>query len=171
MQEFENWRIQHPERAKLLDRLQMGELPKDWARELPVFSTDKEIATRAASGKVIQAIAKSLPEFWGGSADLAESNNTSIESGGSFLPTSSIISSANPFGRVIHFGIREHAMAAILNGIALHGLIKPFAGTFLVFSDYMRAAVRLSALMKLPVTYVWTHDSIGLGEDVQLINR
>jgi transketolase len=165
LQEFENWRIQHPERAKLLDRLQMGELPKDWARELPVFSTDKEIATRAASGKVIQAIAKSLPEFWGGSADLAESNNTSIESGGSFLPTSSKISSANPFGRVIHFGIREHAMAAILNGIALHGLIKPFAGTFLVFSDYMRAAVRLSALMKLPVTYVWTHDSIGLGED------
>jgi transketolase len=106
-----------------------------------------------------------LPEFWGGSADLAESNNTTIEGSGSFLPTSSQMPSANPFGRVIHFGIREHAMGAILNGAALHGLVKPFAGTFLVFSDYMRGAVRLSALMKLPVTFVWTHDSIGLGED------
>jgi transketolase len=112
---------------------------------LPIFASDKEISTRAASGKVIQSIASSLPEFWGGSADLAESNNTTIEGSGSFLPTSSQMPSANPFGRVIHFGIREHAMGAILNGAALHGLVKPFAGTFLVFSDYMRGAVRLSA--------------------------
>jgi transketolase len=106
-----------------------------------------------------------MPELWGGSADLAESNNTTIEHGGSFLPKSSGMKGANPYGRVIHFGIREHAMGAIMNGVALHGLTRPFGGTFLVFSDYMRGAVRLSALMKLPVTYVWTHDSIGLGED------
>lgn len=123
------------------------------------------MSTRAASGKVIQTIAKSLPEFWGGSADLAESNNTTIEGSTSFLPTASQMVNADPYGRVIHFGIREHAMGAILNGMALHGLVKPFGGTFLVFSDYMRGAVRLSALMQLPVTYVWTHDSIGLGED------
>jgi transketolase len=132
---------------------------------LPVFGIEKEIATRAASGKVIQEIAKALPEFWGGSADLAGSNNTTIEGGNSFLPLESEMKNADPFGRVIHFGIREHAMGAILNGIALHGVAKPFAGTFLVFSDYMRGAVRLSALMNLPVTYVWSHDSIGLGED------
>ena len=123
------------------------------------------MATRAASGKIIQYLAEHLPEFWGGSADLAESNNTTIENGGSFLPANSQIKGANPFGRVVHFGIREHAMAAILNGAALHGFVKPFGGTFLVFSDYMRGSVRLSALMQLPVTYVWTHDSIGLGED------
>jgi transketolase len=110
-------------------------------------------------------IAKTLPEFWGGSADLAESNNTTIEGSASFLPAASQMANADPYGRVIHFGIREHAMGAILNGMALHGLVKPFGGTFLVFSDYMRGAVRLSALMQLPVTYVWTHDSIGLGED------
>ena len=162
---FQIWQDKNPDKAKLLDRLLTKKLPEKWADDLPIFSSDKEIATRAASGKVIQAIAASLPEFWGGSADLAESNNTTIEGGGSFLPKESLMKNANPFGRIIHFGIREHAMGAILNGAALHGLVKPFAGTFLVFSDYMRGAVRLSALMQLPVTYVWTHDSIGLGED------
>ena len=163
--DFNKWKSDNPDKAKLLQRLQDRELPTDWDKDLPVFSPEKEIATRAASGKVIQAIAKALPEFWGGSADLAESNNTSIEGGQSFLPRSSKMPNASPFGRIIHFGIREHAMAAILNGAALHGLVKPFGGTFLVFSDYMRGAVRLAALMQLPVTYVWTHDSIGLGED------
>ena len=162
---FQIWQDKNPDKAKLLDRLLTKKLPEKWEDDLPIFSSDKEIATRAASGKVIQAIAASLPEFWGGSADLAESNNTTIEGGGSFLPKESLMKNANPFGRIIHFGIREHAMGAILNGAALHGLLKPFAGTFLVFSDYMRGAVRLSALMQLPVTYVWTHDSIGLGED------
>ena len=162
---FQIWQDKNPDKAKLLDRLLNKKLPEKWEDDLPIFSSDKEIATRAASGKVIQAIAASLPEFWGGSADLAESNNTTIEGGGSFLPKESLMKNANPFGRIIHFGIREHAMGAILNGAALHGLLKPFAGTFLVFSDYMRGAVRLSALMQLPVTYVWTHDSIGLGED------
>jgi transketolase len=162
---FQIWQDKNPDKAKLLDRLLTKKLPEKWEDGLPIFSSDKEIATRAASGKVIQAIAASLPEFWGGSADLAESNNTTIEGGGSFLPKESLMKNANPFGRIIHFGIREHAMGAILNGAALHGLVKPFAGTFLVFSDYMRGAVRLSALMQLPVTYVWTHDSIGLGED------
>ena len=162
---FQIWQDKNPDKAKLLDRLLTKKLPEKWEDDLPIFSSDKEIATRAASGKVIQAIAASLPEFWGGSADLAESNNTTIDGGGSFLPKESLMKNANPFGRIIHFGIREHAMGAILNGAALHGLVKPFAGTFLVFSDYMRGAVRLSALMQLPVTYVWTHDSIGLGED------
>ena len=162
---FQIWQDKNPDKAKLLDRLLTKKLPEKWEDDLPIFSSDKEIATRAASGKVIQAIAASLPEFWGGSADLAESNNTTIEGGGSFLPKGSLMKNANPFGRIIHFGIREHAMGAILNGAPLHGLVKPFAGTFLVFSDYMRGAVRLSALMQLPVTYVWTHDSIGLGED------
>ena len=162
---FQIWQDKNPDKAKLLDRLLTKKLPEKWEDDLPIFPSDKEIATRAASGKVIQAIAASLPEFWGGSADLAESNNTTIDGGGSFLPKESLMKNANPFGRIIHFGIREHAMGAILNGAALHGLVKPFAGTFLVFSDYMRGAVRLSALMQLPVTYVWTHDSIGLGED------
>jgi transketolase len=162
---FQTWQKSHPEKAQLLKRLTNKELPTDWAKSLPTFTPEKETATRAASGKVIQAIAKALPEFWGGSADLAGSNNTTIEGGNSFLPTTSAMQNADLYGRVIHFGIREHAMGAILNGIALHGLTKPFAGTFLVFSDYMRGAVRLSALMKLPVTYVWSHDSIGLGED------
>ena len=162
---FQIWQDKNPDKAKLLDRLLTKKLPDNWEENLPIFSTDKEIATRAASGKVIQALAASLPEFWGGSADLAESNNTTIEGGLSFLPKESLMKNADPYGRIIHFGIREHAMGAILNGAALHGLVKPFAGTFLVFSDYMRGAVRLSALMQLPVTYVWTHDSIGLGED------
>jgi len=163
--DFTAWQKSNPQQSNLLNRLISNELPQGWDKDLPVFPSDKEIATRAASGKVIAAIAKTLPEFWGGSADLAESNNTTIEGGTSFLPASSQITGANPYGRVVHFGIREHAMGAILNGVALHGLTKPFAGTFLVFSDYMRGAVRLSALMQLPVTYVWTHDSIGLGED------
>ena len=162
---FDVWKRDNPERADLLSRLTSKQLPKDWDERIPQFPSDKDVATRAASGKAIQYIAEQLPEFWGGSADLAESNNTTIENGGSFLPVDSKISGANPFGRVVHFGIREHAMAAILNGAALHGFIKPFGGTFLVFSDYMRGSVRLSALMQLPVTYVWTHDSIGLGED------
>ena len=159
------WKSNNPEKAQLLARLINKQLPNDLEKALPVFAADKDIATRAASGKVIQHLAAQLPEFWGGSADLAESNNTTIENGGSFLPVSSQIKGANPYGRIVHFGIREHAMGAILNGAALHGFVKPFGGTFLVFSDYMRGAVRLSALMKLPVVYVWTHDSIGLGED------
>lgn len=165
LSDFELWKSNNPEKALLLSRLKAKQLPSDWNQGIPVFSTEKDVATRAASGKVIQYLAERLPEFWGGSADLAESNNTSIENGGSFLPAGSQMKGANPFGRVVHFGIREHAMAAILNGAALHGFVKPFGGTFLVFSDYMRGAVRLSALMQLPVTYVWTHDSIGLGED------
>ena len=162
---FKTWQSANPVQSELLSRIIDKKLPTDWAKSLPNFGTEKEIATRAASGKVIQEIAKVLPEFWGGSADLAGSNNTTIEGGNSFLPASSEMKNADPFGRIIHFGIREHAMGAILNGIALHGVAKPFAGTFLVFSDYMRGAVRLSALMNLPVTYVWSHDSIGLGED------
>ena len=162
---FQAWEKANSESAELLKRLLSKKLPLDFESTFPVFPSDKEISTRAASGKVIQSIAKTLPEFWGGSADLAESNNTTIEGGGSFLPTASKMAGADPYGRIIHFGIREHAMGAILNGMALHGLVKPFGGTFLVFSDYMRGAVRLSSLMQLPVTYVWTHDSIGLGED------
>ena len=164
-EDFLQWQKGNPAGADLIQRISEKRLPSDWAKSLPVFGTEKEIATRAASGKVIQEIAKVLPEFWGGSADLAGSNNTTIEGGKSFLPSGSEMKNADPYGRIIHFGIREHAMGAILNGIALHGVAKPFAGTFLVFSDYMRGAVRLSALMDLPVTYVWSHDSIGLGED------
>lgn len=163
--ELSKWRKGNIERAALLDRLLNKTLPQDWEKALPVFGNDKDISTRAASGQVINAIAKQLPEFWGGSADLAGSNNTNIANGGSFLPETSAMPSANPFGRTIHFGIREHAMGAILNGITLHGLTKTFGGTFLVFSDYMRGSVRLAALMDLPVTYVWSHDSIGVGED------
>jgi len=162
---LKNWSAAHPDRAELLKRLQKKELPVGWESAIPTFGSDKEIATRSASGKVINAIASVLPEFWGGSSDLAESNNTTIEGGHSFLPTSSAMKDADPYGRIIHFGIREHAMGAILNGIALHGLTKPFGGTFLVFSDYMRGSVRLAALMDIPATFVWTHDSIGLGED------
>ena len=163
--EFKSWAQAHPERAALLERLRSHELPAGWENALPEFPAGKDVATRTASGKVINAIADVLPEFWGGSADLAGSNNTTINSSSSFLPTSSAMEGADPYGRVIHFGIREHAMGGILNGIALHGLSKPFGGTFLVFSDYMRGAVRLAALMDIPVTFVWTHDSIGLGED------
>ena len=162
---FETWEKSEPERAKLLSRIVANELPADWDALVPHFEAGKDVATRKASGDVINALAKKLPEMWGGSADLAESNNTTIEGGGSFLPSSSAMKGANPYGRIIHFGIREHAMGSILNGIALSGLTKSFGGTFAVFSDYMRPAVRLAALMKLPSIFVWTHDSIGLGED------
>ena len=162
---FDAWRAAQPERSALLDRIRAGELPAGLDACLPTYEPGSAIASRAASGKAINAIASVMPEFWGGSADLAESNNTTIEDGGDFLPASSTVPGADPYGRVLHFGIREHAMGAILNAIALSGLTRPFGGTFLVFSDYMRGAVRLSALMDVPVTYVWTHDSIGLGED------
>ena len=162
---FATWQTTHPEQAKLLTRLRTKALPAGWDADIPTFAPGKEVATRAASGQVINAIAKHLPEFWGGSSDLAGSNNTSIEGGGSFLPSSSAIKGAHPYGRIIHFGIREHAMGSILNGIALHGLTRSFGGTFAVFSDYMRPAVRLAALMNIPSTFVWTHDSIGVGED------
>jgi transketolase len=164
-EKFSQWEKSNPSGAQLLARLRTRTLPINWEKAIADFSPGKEIATRKASGDVIQQIAKILPEFWGGSADLAESNNTTIEGGGSFLPSSSAIPGANPYGRSLHFGIREHAMGSILNGITLHGLTRAFGGTFLVFSDYMRPAVRLAALMNLGVTYVWTHDSIGLGED------
>jgi len=162
---FEAWQNNEPERATLLARILSNELPTDWDSLVPTFEAGKDVATRKASGDVINALAKKLPEMWGGSADLAESNNTTIEGGGSFLPSTSAMKGANPYGRIIHFGIREHAMGSIINGIALSGLTKAFAGTFAVFSDYMRPAVRLAALMKLPSIFVWTHDSIGLGED------
>ena len=162
---FDSWKSSDPERAKTLSRILSQQLPSDWDSLVPNFEAGKEIATRKASGDVINALAGKLPEMWGGSADLADSNNTTIEGGNSFLPSTSSMKDANPYGRIIHFGIREHAMGSILNGIALSGLTKAFAGTFAVFSDYMRPAVRLAALMKLPSTFVWTHDSIGLGED------
>ena len=164
-QAFESWKRENPAKSKLLQRLESGSLPSSWQQGTPSFPSEKEVATRKASGELINHFAKVLPELIGGSADLAESNNTTVEGGGSFLPSSSILPGASPYGRNIFFGIREHAMGAILNGMALHGGLRPYAGTFLVFSDYMRGAVRLSALMKLPVIYVWTHDSIGLGED------
>lgn len=163
--DFEEWKRTNPARVELLNRFESGQLPKGWDETLPVFSSDKEVATRKASGELINHFAKTMPELFGGSADLAESNNTMIDGGGAFLPATSQLKGASPYGRNIFFGIREHAMGAILNGMALHGGLRPYAGTFLVFSDYMRGAVRLSALMNLPVTYVWTHDSIGLGED------
>jgi transketolase len=164
-QRFESWKAANSDKAALLDRLMKRDLPSGWESVLPVFESGKDVATRAASGKVINAIAGVLPELWGGSADLAESNNTTIEGGDSFLPKSSQMKGANPYGRIIHFGIREHAMGSILNGITLHGLSRAFGGTFAVFSDYMRPSVRLAALMNIPTTFVWTHDSIGLGED------
>ena len=162
---FENWKASNPDKATLLARLQTRSLPAGWDGQLPVFAPGKDVATRAASGEVINAIAAVLPEFWGGSADLAGSNNTTIKGGGSFLPATSAIAGAHPYGRIIHFGIREHAMGSILNGITLHGLTRSFGGTFAVFSDYMRPAVRLAALMNIASTFVWTHDSIGVGED------
>ena len=162
---FATWQTTNPEQAKLLERLRAKAMPAGWDADIPTFAPGKDVATRAASGQVINAIAKHLPEFWGGSSDLAGSNNTGIDGGGSFLPASSEIKGAHPYGRIIHFGIREHAMGSILNGIALHGLTRSFGGTFAVFSDYMRPAVRLAALMNIPSTFVWTHDSIGVGED------
>ncbi|WP_327348509.1 transketolase [Streptomyces europaeiscabiei] len=159
------WRAARPERARLFDRVVAGRLPEGWEQALPVFEEGAPVATRAASGKVLQALGAVVPELWGGSADLAGSNNTTIDNTSSFLPADNPLPEADPYGRTIHFGIREHSMAAAMNGIALHGNTRVYGGTFLVFSDYMRNAVRLSALMQLPVTYVWTHDSIGLGED------
>ncbi|MEU9732792.1 transketolase [Streptomyces sp. NPDC048002] len=159
------WRAAEPERARLFDRVVAGRLPEGWESALPVFEPGTSVATRAASGKVLQALGPVLPELWGGSADLAGSNNTTIDAGSSFLPGGNPLPEADPYGRTVHFGIREFSMAAEMNGIALHGNTRIYGGTFLVFSDYMRNAVRMSALMQLPVTYVWTHDSIGLGED------
>ncbi|ELP61986.1 transketolase [Streptomyces turgidiscabies Car8] len=162
---FQEWRNSNAGRAAEFDRIAAGELPGGWEEKLPVFEAGKGVATRAASGKVLQALGAVIPELWGGSADLAGSNNTTIDKTSSFLPKGNPLPEADPYGRTIHFGIREHSMAAEMNGIALHGNTRVYGGTFLVFSDYMRNAVRLSALMHVPVTYVWTHDSIGLGED------
>jgi transketolase len=161
--DYSQWRIDHTESASLLDRLVAKELTADFDASLPTYGAGGATSTRKASGQVLNALAAKLPELWGGSADLAESNNTWIDGSPSFLPYFS--EGASPYGRNIHFGIREHAMGAALNGIALDGLTRPFGGTFLVFSDYMRGAVRLAALMQTDVTFVWTHDSIGLGED------
>ncbi|WP_405177071.1 transketolase [Nocardia sp. NBC_01377] len=165
---FDAWAQANPANKALFDRLANRDLPEGWAANLPTYEADpKGVATRKASGKVLAALAPVLPELWGGSADLAESNNTTMPDTPSFGPES--ISTgmwkANPYGRTLHFGVREHAMGSILNGIALHGPTRPYGGTFLVFSDYMRPAVRLAALMRVPAIYVWTHDSIGLGED------
>ncbi|HET8600240.1 MAG TPA: transketolase [Segeticoccus sp.] len=165
---FEDWRSANPDRARLLDRLQAHELPEGFAEAFPTFEADeKGLATRAASGKILGALEDVMPELWGGSADLAESNNTTMEGAQSFIPSDKQTKMwpGNPYGRTLHFGIREFGMGCILSGIALEGLTRPYGGTFLVFSDYMRPAVRLAALQQLPVTYVWTHDSIGLGED------
>jgi transketolase len=165
---YDAWRGANADRAALLDRLTNRTLPDGWTDALPAFPADaKGIATRKASGEVINAIAPLLPELWGGSADLAESNNTTIDGEPSFLPPEHSTKDfpGDWYGRALHFGIREHGMASILNGIVLHGGTRPYGATFLVFSDYMRPSVRLAALMKLPVIYVWTHDSIGLGED------
>ena len=167
-QAYDEWAAANPERKELHERLIKNELSPGWEDALPSWSADpKGIATRAASGKVLSAISPKLPELWGGSADLAESNNTTPEGEPSFLPIDrqSRLFPGNPYGRVLHFGVREHAMGSIMNGIKLHGGLRPYGGTFLIFSDYMRPAVRLAALMELPVIYVWTHDSIGLGED------
>lgn len=166
-EKFDAWAAAHPERKALWDRVQARELPADIADALPHFEAGKDVSTRAASGTVINALAAELPELWGGSADLAESNLTTIKNAKSFIPEewSTHEWNGSPYGRVLHFGIREHAMGAILNGIVLHGPTRPFGGTFLIFSDYMRPPVRLAALMNIPTLFVWTHDSIALGED------
>jgi transketolase len=164
---FDAWAEANPERKQLLNRLLTGAAPEGLEDAIPVFEPGKDVSTRAASGKVINAIAAVMPELWGGSADLAESNNTTIEGAPSFVPSerSTHEWNGNPYGRVLHFGIREHAMAAIINGIVLHGPTRPFGGTFLIFSDYQRPSLRLSALMQVPSIFVWTHDSVALGED------
>ncbi|ORV49822.1 transketolase [Mycolicibacter engbaekii] len=167
-EQFEAWAAREPERKALLDRLLAGQLPQGWDAELPSWEPgSKAVATRAASGKVLNALGPKLPELWGGSADLAGSNNTTIDGVKSFGPASISTDeyTADPYGRTLHFGIREHAMGAILSGIVLHGPTRAYGGTFLQFSDYMRPAVRLAALMDIDPIYVWTHDSIGLGED------
>ena len=164
---FDSWASSNASGKALFDRLQKGATPKELEASLPAFESGTEVSTRAASGKVLNAIASVMPELWGGSADLAESNNTTIAGAKSFVPSihSTHEWSGDQYGRVLHFGIREHAMGAILNGIALHGKTRSFGGTFLIFSDYMRPAVRLAALMKVPSIFVWTHDSVALGED------
>jgi len=165
---FAEWEKNNPERAALFARLSTRSLPAGWESALPSFPADaKGIATRKASGNTLTALAPVLPELWGGSADLAESNLTTMEGEPSFLPLNrqTEMWQGNPYGRTLHFGIREHGMGAIVNGIVLHGLTRPYGGTFLQFSDYMRGAVRLSALMEIPSIFVWTHDSVGLGED------
>nr|WP_206323628.1 transketolase [Streptomyces sp. HNM0574] len=162
--QFAEWRRANPERAAEFDRIRAGELPEGWESALPVFEAGESVATRKASGSVLKALGPVIPELWGGSADLAGSNNTSFAKS-SFLPEGNPLPGADPYGRTVHFGIREHAMGAAMNGIALHGNTRVYGGTFLTFADYMRPAVRLAALMETPVTYVWTHDSIGLGED------
>ncbi|WP_344367745.1 transketolase [Arthrobacter humicola] len=164
---FEAWQSANPENAALLERIEAKKLPVELDAALPVFEAGKDVSTRAASGKVLNAIGPVMPELWGGSADLAESNNTTIEGSPSFIPASRSTGAwkGNPYGRVLHFGIREHAAASIVNGISLHGRTRAFSGTFLIFSDYQRPAIRLGALMGVPSLYVWTHDSIGLGED------
>ncbi len=164
---FDAWAAANPERKQLLDRILTGALPDGVIEALPVFEAGKDVSTRAASGKVLSALGAVIPELWGGSADLAESNLTTIAGASSFIPTehSTHEWTGDPYGRVLHFGIREHAMAAIINGIVLHGNTRAFGGTFLIFSDYMRPAVRLAALMRVPSIYVWTHDSVALGED------
>lgn len=164
---YQSWREANPERAELFDRISKRKLPEGWDKALPSYEIGSQVATRKASGEVLSALAPVLPELWGGSADLAESNNTTMKGEPSFIPDEYQTKEfpGNRYGRTLHFGIREHGMGAILNGIALHNGTRPYGGTFLVFSDYMRPSVRLAALMKLPVTYVWTHDSIGLGED------
>jgi transketolase len=164
---FDAWAEANPERKQLLDRLLTGELPDGIEDALPVFEANTVVSTRKASGKVLSALGPVVPELWGGSADLAESNNTTIEGATSFIPAnrSTDMWTGDPYGRVLHFGIREHAMGAILNGIVLHGPTRAFGGTFLIFSDYMRPAVRIAALMQIPSIFVWTHDSVALGED------
>jgi len=161
------WEAEQPERAALLERLLAKELPANWSDALPTYEVGTKIATRAASGEVLTALAPVLPELWGGSADLAGSNNTTMKGELSFLPPHRSVKSweGTWYGRTLHFGIREFGMGTILNGITLHGLTRVYGGTFLVFSDYMRGAVRLAALMGIPTTFVWTHDSVGLGED------
>ncbi|GAB2872260.1 transketolase [Streptomyces mayteni] len=163
--ELAAWREANPERAAEFDRIRAGRLPEGWEKSLPAFDEGSSVATRKASGQVLKDLGAVIPELWGGSADLAGSNNTTIDASSSFLPEGNPLPEANPYGRTVHYGIREHAMGAVMNGVALHGNTRIYGGTFLVFSDYMRPAVRLAALMRTPVTYVWTHDSIGLGED------
>lgn len=166
--EFDAWARREPERKALLDRLLAQKLPDGWDADLPHWEPgSKALATRAASGAVLSALGPKLPELWGGSADLAGSNNTTIKGADSFGPPSISTKeyTAHWYGRTLHFGVREHAMGAILSGIVLHGPTRAYGGTFLQFSDYMRPAVRLAALMDIDTIYVWTHDSIGLGED------
>ena len=164
---FDEWAAANPENKALFDRMQARELPQDFDAELPVWEPGESLATRKASEATIQALAASLPEMWGGSADLAGSNNTVIKGADSFGPAAITTNmwSAQPYGRNLHFGIREHAMSAIMNGIALHGNTRVYGGTFLIFSEYQYPAVRLGSLMSTDTYYVWTHDSIGLGED------